>query len=92
MADPLVLPAGLEQDPEIYDALKQLALDAIESARDNLRRSAPSIQLQVVRLVLPSVSRALANQRDDSDDDLKEAVDAMYADVRKAIGVMVPDA
>lgn len=87
MAGPVVsLPAGLENDPEVYAAMKELALSAIRAAHDNLENSAPFVQMQVVRMLLPSVTRSLAHRSEDDDDELKTELAALYADVRSSIG------
>jgi hypothetical protein len=88
MTIPLVpdLPAGLEHDPEVFQAMKRLALAAIESATDLLETSAPAIQMQMIRLLLPQVSRSLSTAKGDDDGELKAAVSEMYDAVRASIG------
>lgn len=64
------LPAGLENDPDVRDAVKALTLTAIEEATELMETAAPAIKLQLIRVVLPAAARALA--AGGSEDDLVE--------------------
>lgn len=90
MSDDLlaVLPSSLAQDPEVYNAIKQLTLDAIHNARDILQTGSPAIQLSLIRSVLPAAARALAAKNtDDGLDDLKSEVAKMYGAMRDALDI-----
>lgn len=84
----IAIPAGLENDPEVYAAMKSLALSAIQNAKEILETTAPSVQMQVVRMLLPAVSRSLSQRNEDDNDELKAELQSLYEDVRKHIGAV----
>ncbi len=87
MTEPvLALPAGIENDPEVFAAIKQLALLTIAQTRDLLLTAAPSVQQSVIRMLLPQLTRSLANGNTDDNEDLKKEVSDLYAEVRASLG------
>lgn len=85
MSDITELVTLLEGDDDVRRKMKELALLAIDEARDLLERGIPSIQMQVIRSLLPAMNKALA-ARDDRDlRQLKEDVASMQAAFRADI-------
>lgn len=101
VAEPLPLPpnVGLEQDPDIYLAVKRLALTAIDAAIDILDSAAPAQQAIIIRILLPRLTSALRTAPEDDKGELRASVTAIFDKVREAIDpiedpseVAVPDA
>lgn len=89
MADNIldVIPASLAQDPEVFAAVKNLVLDAIEDAREMMDTASPAIKMQLIKSLLPVAARALAlRDADDGMDELKNAVKEMHETVADHIG------
>lgn len=86
MPDPIVLlPPGVENDPEIQAAIKDLALISIRQTKDLLLTAAPSVQQSIIRMLLPQLTRSLAQGTGDDNAELKAEVADLYAEVRAAI-------
>lgn len=81
------LVSSLSDDPEVRAAAKALALDAITSLRGVLRRGSPALQLQVASRMLPSIAKAIGEQKDGGDTALKDALEKLNRDVATALGV-----
>lgn len=82
------LPESLAHDPDIYNAIKSLVLDAIDEAREILDTAAPTNKLNLIRILLPAASRALSARQDsDGLDELRERIDTMYEAMRQGMGV-----
>lgn len=81
------LPAGLDEDNEIRDAVKRLYLDGLSEARKILTHGSPAIRLQLIRSLLTSAAKTL-NKPSDGDDngELRQKMDELYSSVNKAIG------
>ena len=86
--DPIDAPliAGIENDPEVREAVKQLALDTVQSARDVLATGSPAIQLQMIRILLPGISRTVGKSDEKGDEELRKGLEKMYGDITKALG------
>jgi hypothetical protein len=78
--------ADLEHDADIYAAVKDLALTVIARSKDILENGAPSLQLQMVRVLLPTLTRSLKANDGHENGELRQAVESMYASIREAIG------
>lgn len=84
MATQPIIPDNIAADPEVYEAMKQLALDTINHARDILDTAAPAQQLTMIRILLPKLTASLGSGDEKKDKELREGLEAMYADVRAA--------
>ena len=82
---------SISDDPEVREAAKLLALDSIRALRAVLRRGSPALQLQVASRMLPAVAKALAEDRSDANEDLRQELNKLNSDVAEALGV-TPDA
>lgn len=72
--------AGLEDDPEIRDAIKQLALTAIEEAADLIQNAAPNVKANLIRQLLPPLAKSLASGKGDDEAlvEMRKAIEQMY--------------
>lgn len=90
MTAPLVggeLPPGLEDDPDILEAVKALTLAAISEAQHLIDNGIPAVKMQLIRTVLPAAAKALASKKGtDAKEELQAEMKKMYAGVRGAIG------
>ncbi len=82
-----MIPAGvaLEADPDVYDAVKSLALRTIEAAVDILDTAAPQQQLQMIRIMLPRLTSSLRTAPEDDKGELRDGMTAIYDMVRDAL-------
>lgn len=65
--------AGLDDDPEVRAAIRRLAIDAIEQARELLIDASPNIKMQMIRQLLPALAKSLSAGKDE-DEATKEAL------------------
>lgn len=92
MADPLIpVGLGLEDDPEVYDAIKRLALHSVDVAIDILDEAAPREQLSLIRMLLPRLTGSLTKGGEDEQAELRAAVAKMYEEVSAALPGGEPD-
>jgi hypothetical protein len=82
-----LIPDDLLSDPDVYNAVKQLALGAIREAQDILNDGIPAIKLQLIRSLLPQIARSLATKREDSEEkELQEELSNLYGNIAKEWG------
>lgn len=77
--------AGIETDPEVYAAVKRLALATVEAAIEVLDTAAPSQQIQMIRVVLPRFTSGLNRKEGDDNEELRGKVTTMFSAVAEAI-------
>ena len=77
-AIPVELLGLLSDDAEVRSALKALALSSIAAAQDLMDNAIPGVKIQVIRSILPALTKALQAQDNKELDELKETVGAMY--------------
>lgn len=72
--------AGLEDDPEIREAIKQLALTAIEEASELIQHAAPNVKANLIRQLLPPLAKSLASGKgeDEALVEMRSAIGEMY--------------
>lgn len=68
----------LSDDSEVRTALKSLALSSIAAAQDLMDNAIPGVKIQVIRSILPALTKALQAQDNKELDDIKETVASMY--------------
>jgi len=91
MADPTppiaALPtvAGIENDPEVYAAVKNLALRTVDAALEILDTAAPLQQQSMIRILLPKFAGGLSKRAGDDNAELRSKVMAMYSEVAAAL-------
>jgi hypothetical protein len=76
---------GLEDDPEVYAAVKELALHSVHVAMDILDEAAPQQQLQMIRILMPRLMGTLSKGGEDDNEELRKRLNEMYAEVRAAL-------
>jgi hypothetical protein len=81
----LPIPAGIEHDPEIYAAVKKLAIATVDAAIDVLDTGSPAVQMQMIRIVLPRFTSSLNAQKGDGNDELRGRVETMFGAVAEAL-------
>lgn len=71
-------------DPDVKAAVKALALEAVQVAREQLGpHMAPQVRAAAMRSVLPALIRSLDRERDNgADDDLRKQVVGLFEEVR----------
>lgn len=79
------LPQGIENDPEVYEAVKRLALKTVDAAIDILDTAAPQQQLQMIRVVLPRFTGGLSQKAGDGNDELRGQVTEMFGAIAQAL-------
>lgn len=77
--------AGIEHDPEVYAAVKKLALKTVDAAIEILDTAAPAQQLQMIRVVLPRFTGGLSQKAGDGHDELRGRVEEMFGAVAAAL-------
>jgi hypothetical protein len=89
----IVVPAvaGIEHDPEVYAAVKRLALATVEAAIDILDTAAPQQQQQMIRIVLPRFTGGLSQKAGDQNEELRGKVTEMFATVAEALDAVNAD-
>lgn len=89
MADPIIpAVAGIENDPEVYAAVKRLALATVEAAIDILDTAAPQQQQTMIRIVLPKFTGGLTQNKTDDQAELRGKVTEMFAAVAEGLDQM----
>lgn len=83
MASPLI-PDSVADDPDVSAALKALALETIQHARDILDTAAPTQQLSMIRILLPRLTSSIGSGDEEKDRELRAGLESMYADIRQA--------
>ncbi len=76
---------GLEHDPEVYDAVKALALKSVAAAVDILDTAAPQQQLQMIRILIPRLTSSLKTASTDDKAELRDQVAGLYTMVSDAL-------
>jgi len=79
------LPSGLETDPLVYDAMRDLALASIAEAKDIIHTAAPQQKLLFLRIILPRLMGSLTQGGEDEFAQLREQMDEMTKGVRDAL-------
>lgn len=80
-ATPIPAVVGIEHDPEVYAAVKRLALATVEAAIEILDTAAPQQQQQMIRIVLPKFTGGLTQKAGDDHDELRGKVTEMFAGI-----------
>ena len=86
--DQSLLPAGagLESDPDVREAVKQLALHTIEITEEILDSAAPQQQLQMIRILMPRIVSSIGKETGEEDEAMKAAVQSLYDNIMEQTG------
>lgn len=87
MSDLAALVGGFEDDPEVRAAMKQLAMTALGEAQSLLTNAIPSVKMQLIKSLLPTLSRSLQVREGEDLAEFAGTVAKMYAEIVRVIGV-----